>query len=300
MKPIILVAGATGNLGERITRELLTLGAEVRVIVRQSTDTNRTEQLERLGAKVFKVDMSDVNAVAEACKEVLCVVSALAGMRELILDTQSVLLDAAVKAGVPRFIPSDYSLDFTKFHPGENRNLDWRREFHTRLDKLPIKATSIYCGAFMDMLTGQMPMIMFKQKMVIYWGDADYPLSFTSIADTAAFTAHAALDPDTPRSLWIAGDQPSARDLRDIMTALTGKKFRLFRSGGQGFLNVLIRIIRRMAPGENELYPAWQGMQYMSNMIDQRSRLTRLDNDRYPHLKWTNAKELLKAYLAGK
>jgi hypothetical protein len=46
-------------------------------------------------------------------------VSALSGLREVIVDAQKVLLDAAVAASVPRFIPSDYSLDFTEFKDGE-------------------------------------------------------------------------------------------------------------------------------------------------------------------------------------
>ena len=82
------------------------------------------------------------------------------------------------------------------------------------------------------------------------------------------------------------------------MTDLIGKKFRLFRTGGQGFLNVLIKIIRKMSPGENELYPAWQGMQYLSNMIDERSKLDRIDNDRYPNMKWTSARDLMADHLA--
>jgi uncharacterized protein YbjT (DUF2867 family) len=52
MKQIILVAGATGNLGERITRALLAQGAEVRAIVRKGTDLQKKTHLEQLGAKV--------------------------------------------------------------------------------------------------------------------------------------------------------------------------------------------------------------------------------------------------------
>ncbi len=299
MSDIIVVAGATGNLGERITKELLALGAEVRVMVRKSSDSLKTEQLEKLGAKVYRIDTSNVDEVATVCAGASCVVSALAGLRDVVIDAQKVLLDGAMKAGVPRFIPSDYSIDFTPYPAGNNRNLDWRREFHGYLDKAPIKATSIYCGGFADMLTGQMPMIFFKQKLVMYWGHADHPMGLTTIANTAAYTARAALDPNTPRSLWIAGDQPSARDLQKVMTELTGKKFRLMRSGGQGFLNVLIKIIRKLAPGENELYPAWQGMQYMSYMIDERSKLSHIDNDRYPDIQWTTARDVLAAHLAG-
>ncbi len=50
--------------------------------------------------------------------------SALNGLREVTVDRQGVLLDGAVRAGVPRFISSDYSADFTKTPPGGNRNLD--------------------------------------------------------------------------------------------------------------------------------------------------------------------------------
>ena len=48
-----------------------------------------------------------------------------------------------------------------------------------------------------------------------------------------------------------------------------------------------------MAPGKNELYSAWQGMQYMHNIIDKRNTIEKLDNDRYPGLKWTSVAELL-------
>jgi hypothetical protein len=47
---------------------------------------------------------------------------------------------------------------------------------------------------------------------------------------------------------------------------VTGKEFRLFRAGGLGMLGTLIKVARTVAPGEKELYPAWQGMQYMRNI----------------------------------
>ena len=54
----------------------------------------------------------------------MCLVSALAGLRETVIDAQKIILDAAVEANVPRFIPSDYSIDFTNLKEGQNRNLD--------------------------------------------------------------------------------------------------------------------------------------------------------------------------------
>ena len=222
-------------------------------------------------------------------------VSALQGLRDVIVEAQTALLDAAIKADVPRFIPSDYSIDFTKFPAGENRNLDLRREFHKRLDETSISATTIYNGAFAELLTGQMPLIFFKFKRILYWGNPDQRMDFTTMDDTATFTARAALDPSTPRFLRIAGDQLSARDLTVLVSEVTGTKFKLFRAGSLGSLGVLIRVARTAAPAEKQLFPAWQGMQYMHNMFDGRAKLEPLDNDRYPSISWTTVRDVLSA-----
>ena len=292
---IIVVAGATGNLGGRIAKALLERGASVRALVRHGAARDKLERLQELGVAIASVDFSSASQVALACSGASCLVSALAGLRDVIVEAQTVLLDAAITAGVPRFIPSDYSIDFTKFPPGENRNLDLRREFHQRLDKASIRATTIFNGAFAEMLTGQMPLILFKRKRVLYWGDADQRMDFTTIGDTAAFTACAALDPSTPRFLRIAGDQLSARELAAVVSAVTGKNFRLFRAGGLRMLGTLIKVARTVAPGGKELYPAWQGMQYMRNMFDGRAKLEPLDNDRYPRIRLTTVRDVLSA-----
>jgi nucleoside-diphosphate-sugar epimerase len=293
----IVIAGATGNLGGRIARALRERGTRVTALVRHGTARNKLERLLELGVTIASVDFTSTSEVIRACSRTSCVVSALQGLRDVIVDTQTVLLDAAIKADVPRFIPSDFSIDFTRLPPGGNRNLDLRRDFHERLDKTSITATTIFNGAFADMLTGQMPLILFRLKRVLYWGDADQRMDFTTVDDTAAFTASAALDSSTPRFLRIAGDQLSARELTAVVSEVTGTEFRLFRAGGLAALGTLIKIARAVAPGETELYPVWQGMQYMRNMFDGRARLEPLDNDRYPGIRWTTARDLLSARL---
>jgi nucleoside-diphosphate-sugar epimerase len=292
-EPTIVVAGATGNLGGRIARALRERGARVRALVRPSTAQDKIERLRDLGVAIASIDLNNDSQVTQACSGASCVVSALQGLREVIVETQTVMLGAAIKAGVPRFIPSDYSIDFTKIAPGENRNLDLRRDFHERLAKASISATTIFNGAFADMLTGQMPLILFKLRRVLYWGNSDQRMDFTTIDDTATFTASAALDPSAPRILRIAGDQLSARELAGVASEVTGKKFRLFRAGGLGMLGALIKVARMVAPAEREVFPAWQGMQYMRNMFDGRAKLEPLDNDRYPGMRWATTRDVL-------
>ena len=296
MKKIIVVVGASGNLGERIVGYLTNKEVEIRAIVREPTNSVRIQRLEHLGAKVYQVDMQEISEMTEVCRGASCVVSALAGLSSSIIDIQKMVLEAAIAAGVPRFIPSDYSLDFTHFSHGENRNLDLRRVFHEYLDKSNIAATSIFNGAFMDMLTNEMPLILFKQKMVLYWGDADHRLSFTTIDNTAEYTANVALEDSSPRYLRIAGDQLSPKEIRAIITDISQTKYRLFKAGGPKLLSGLIKVARFFEPGDNVLYPAWQGMQYMRNMIDERAILKKIDNDRYPNIQWTSIQSLLSEY----
>ncbi|SDF73088.1 Uncharacterized conserved protein YbjT, contains NAD(P)-binding and DUF2867 domains [Dyadobacter soli] len=289
----IVVAGATGHLGTLIVKELLARHAHVKALVRKDTPLSKTAPLEKAGAMVIPVDYQNTVTLTEALRDAQCVISALSGLREVIVDMQSDLLKAALNAGVPRFIPSDYCIDYQKLPNGSNRNLDLRREFAVIIDNTPIHTTSILNGMFTDLLKDQAPLILPKLKRVIYWGDADQPMDFTTIANTAAFTAAAALDSQAPRFLRIAGEVATIRDLQRAASRAYGKEFGLWRIGGLGFLATMIRIMRTIAPAREEVFPPWQGMQYLHNMLSGLPKLEPLDNARYPEIKWTTVREVL-------
>jgi putative NADH-flavin reductase len=92
---IIILAGATGNLGGRIARAILQRGANVRAIVRHNSDPGKVEELRKWGMSIAKVDLNNVTEVTGACSDGSCVISALSGLRDVIVDTQTLLLDAA-------------------------------------------------------------------------------------------------------------------------------------------------------------------------------------------------------------
>jgi nucleoside-diphosphate-sugar epimerase len=293
MKNKILVAGGTGDLGFRIIKALRERGADVVGVVRHSSDAEKVTALESLGAEVIKVDMTSVADLTKACQKVSCVLSALAGLRDVIVDGQSVLLDAAIAAGVPRFIPSDYSSDFTQLPESENRNFDLRKEFHKKLDAASISATSIMNGAFTDILAYNTPFYNVKAKTVAYWGDdPNFKVDFTSKDDTAAFTAAVSMDDTTPEILRIASFQISANELVSMATDLKKTEFKLVPMGSLDDLSAYNKRERAANPqGENELYPKWQGSQYMHSMFSAQNKP--LDNNRYPELTWTKADEVL-------
>ena len=287
MKTTILLAGVTGTLGGLIVEALVKNGANVRAIVRTGSDKSRLEKLLDQGVQIVEATYNDHQSLVSACREIECVVSALAGLREVVVDAQRLLLNAAVEAKVERFIPSDFSTDFTKLPEAENRNFDLRKEFKQLLDQADIKPTSIFNGAFAEMLTYNIPFLDHKNKTVAYWEKADWKVDFTSMKNTAAFTAAAAQDQTSPRYLRIASFQISAREMA-IATGYTLKDMGTLES--LDAFNIRERAAH--PEGENELYAKWQQSQYMHSMFSSRNEL--LDNNRYPGINWSAVDDYIK------
>jgi uncharacterized protein YbjT (DUF2867 family) len=296
----IAVAGVSGHLGQRIAKELGNRGIDVVALVRTKAQADQiSKSLPNITPAL--VDYSVPHSLDVALEGAKCVVSALSGLSNVIIDAQTNLAEAAVRVGVNRFIPSDFSVDFRGLtKDGTNRNLDLRRTFQTRIDTMPIKATSILNGAFMDMLTGQMPVILSAFRRIFCVGDPTQKFDFTSLDDTARYTACAAIDEDAPRWLKIAGDQLSAQDLAELMTTLTGKNFRVFQPTSLTTFDRMITLTKFMTPKSNALYPPWQGMQYLRDMASGSVAMTNLDNNRYGQFRFRSAKDLMSAHLNGK
>lgn len=297
MSSTILVAGATGDLGRRIVRELLSHDVRLRVLTRPGTGTAEALFGDNDRIEIVTAAYSDHTALVSALDGVDVVLSAVSGTRPVIIDAQRALLRAAVSAGTPRFIPSDYSADYRPITPGSNRNFELRREFAADLDAAPIRTTSILNGMFTDLLTGEAPLILFDRRRVLFWSSADQVLDFTTKDDVARVTARAAVDDDAPRTVEVAGTQVSARDVSRTMTELTGTPFKLQWAGTAGTLSAMSRIMRRVSGTSDETFPAWQGMQYFASMFSGQAKLRHVDNERYGPHTWTGVRDVIQAHL---
>jgi hypothetical protein len=107
------------------------------------------------------------------------------------------------------------------------------------------------------------------------------------------------MDEAAPRILRIAGETVSPVDLARIMTKVTGQRYATLRVGSIGALSAMIAITRQLSPASDAPFPAWQGMQYLRDMMSGRGKLHPLDNDRYGVRAWTGAHEVLEETHAG-
>ena len=160
-----------------------------------------------------------------------------------------------------------------------------------------MKATSIFNGCFTDILQYNTPMLNLKDKSVGYWGDkADWKLDFTTMDDTAAFTAEVALDDASPRDLQIASFQISPNMILADVKEASNKDFSIRKlSSVEDFWSSIKKQRADNPAGENELYANWQGGQYMYSMFT--TQHEHLANDRYPNLTWTSSLDYIKTFV---
>jgi hypothetical protein len=55
----------------------------------------------------------------------------------------------------------------------------------------------------------------------------------------------------------------------------------------------MIGITKTFLPKPKDVFPPWQGMQYLYNMYTGLPKLHPLDNNRYPGMHWTSVKKVL-------
>ncbi|MEO6154070.1 MAG: NmrA family protein, partial [Croceibacterium sp.] len=70
--------------------------------------------------------------------------------------------------------------------------------------------------------------------------------------------------------------------------------------GTIALLSTMIAFTKRIAPGEQEVFPPWQGMQYMRDQFSGDAKLQKLDNDRYSELSWTSFEAIIVARQAAR
>ena len=99
----VALAGASGNLGPAILDQLLAVDFTVTILTRAESKSTFPS-----GVKVVPVDYDSLDSLTSALKGHDAFVSTLASTA---LDVQIRLIDAAIAAGVKRFIPSEFGSD---------------------------------------------------------------------------------------------------------------------------------------------------------------------------------------------
>lgn len=195
-KKHVAVIGATGQIGTPLTNGLLTLGHDVTVITRERNARNSAKlaQFEKQGAKIVEcADMYDVDAMANILQGIDTLVASVPGSKEIIQKSEPIWLAAAVKAGVERFVPTEFGSHTQAVEMGDGEIFDQKKRFHDLLMNSGIGWTLYYNGGIFDYF---LPNLRFFRKITTF-GNLELPIYTHDIEDIGYLAAMAVTDERT-------------------------------------------------------------------------------------------------------
>lgn len=229
MTTTVLIAGATGMLGNRISAHLLDQpDVAVRLLLRKApSDPVKARAVEALvapGAVEVPGDVTDPESLDAATAGADVVVSALQGGPEIIVDGQVALAESAARHAVRRFLPSDFAIDLFAAPKGAPQ-FDLRRRAATAVEALPMQVVHVLNGAFMDMMLDPATagIVNLEDGTATLWGTGDEPFDLTTVEDTARFTARLATDPaDVSGVRYLSGARTTFNTIIGETERITG------------------------------------------------------------------------------
>jgi len=236
---MILVVGATGNLGGTVTRMLLAQGQPVRILARSQSNY---QPLVDAGAQVVLGDLKELSSLDAACEGVETVIttanSAARGGEDnaqtVDLEGNRHLIDVAKAAGVKQFIFVS-ALLADPHSPVPFMQAKGQTEDYLRESGIPytILAPNGYMEIWIGMVVG-MPALMGQPVTIVGGGRRKH--SFISVGDVAVFILDVIGNPAAiNQKLLLGGPQPlSFRDAVTIYERVLGHQIQ----------------VRSVAPGE--------------------------------------------------
>ena len=217
---MLLVVGATGSLGTRITNGLIERGRPVRVLVRPGSEHGA---LAGAVAEVAIGNLKDPPSLERACRGVQTVITTASASRRGDDSIENVdlqgnlnLIDAAARAGVRHLILTS-TLGASESSPVSLFRAKAAAE--ARLRNSGLTWTVLQPNAFMDVWFGMLiEMPLFSGQPVSLVGESRRRHSFVAEQDVAAF-ALAAVDHSAAMNATVLIGGPEALTLRDAVRA---------------------------------------------------------------------------------
>ncbi|KAI9666112.1 MAG: hypothetical protein M1821_004047 [Bathelium mastoideum] len=218
----VAVAGASGNLGPSVVDQLLKAGFSVSALTRQNSNSTPPS-----GVKAIPVDYTSVDSLTAALKGHDAVVSTL---NPDVVD-QTPIIDAAIAAGVSRYLPSEFGCDTLNANvrklpvfAAKAKTVDYISQ---KAKEGKISYTLVITGPFLDWCLPTPFLVNFEGPVADIFDGGDNKVSTTMLADIGRAVAGVLKHPAETenRAVYVESAAVSQNQLLAIASKVTGKKF---------------------------------------------------------------------------
>jgi len=229
---MILVAGATGQLGSEIVKRLLDRGQKVRALARPTSDPGKTGALEKAGAEIARGDLKDADSLRTACEGVRTVISTVSmigtgreGDSFAATDSAGTrqLIDAARAAGAEQFI----FVSFDTSRSPEAPITAAKRDVEEYLKRSGMSYTILHPSLFMESWLGPMLFADPAAATVKVYGAGTHKMRYVATADVAELAVQCVDNPAASNAVIpFGGPEPiSQLDAVKLFEEEFGKPF---------------------------------------------------------------------------
>ncbi|KAF5664725.1 2-hydroxyisoflavone reductase [Fusarium heterosporum] len=226
----VAVVGGSGLLGSKVVSSLLNAGFQVTAITRNESKATFPDNV-----VVKRVDITSVDSVKEALTGLDAVVSTVATAAT---GNQKVIIDAAVSARVPRFIPSEFGIPsrenrdtkIGRLLAAKVKNTDYLIELAGKHDWF--SWTGLSSGLFLDAgLRNERAFVNIKDRKfrLVDSGNEPYSTSTLSFIGDAVAAILKKPEETANQYLNIAGVTTTQNEVLRMVEDITGDKFEVSR-----------------------------------------------------------------------
>ncbi|KAJ4112191.1 hypothetical protein NW768_011770 [Fusarium equiseti] len=197
MTLLVGLAGITGQFGQLLASKLLSNNQDVSI---RGFCRNQTKVDEHLASssqiEIIEGGAYDRERAAKFVKGCDIVVCCYLGDDDLMIEGQKVLIDACEDEKVPRYMASDWCLDYTKLEFGQLFTKDPMKRVKAYLEtKEFVNGVYVLIRAFLEVFfSPYFGIYDSKTNTFSHWGEPGVLFECTSYGNTAEFTAQAILD----------------------------------------------------------------------------------------------------------
>ncbi|KAI1387925.1 nmrA-like family protein [Hypoxylon trugodes] len=287
------IAAITGKFARELTSFLLKNPAIT--IKGYCRDPSKVPESFFSKVSIVKGDAFDTSAIRSFVSGCDVVVCCYLGDAKLMVNGQTTLIDACAAEGVPRYVASDWSIDYTKLELGQLFPKDPMIRVKAYLDAQDkVKGVHVLVGMFMDMAFSQAFQVYDPASSTLkYWGTGDEIWEATTYRNAAEFTAAVVADKDAVGVKKLVGGRATFKEISGAFERAYGEKPKLERQGSADDLFKRMHELRQSNP-QNIFSYLFLFFQYY--MINGQTLLgPNLDNHKYPQVKPVSWEDYLKS-----
>lgn len=269
---MLLLCGASGDLGGRVARRLSERGADLRVLARPGAVGAAPAAAP--GAEVVPGDLRDAASLRTAVGNVQTVVATATAMGRALggerLDVRAVdghgmlaLVDAAERAGAERFVYVAYaglSDEAARRYPLAAA----KRAVEGRLERSSMRSVIVRPDQFQEIWLSPLTQFDWPRGRVAVFGHGETHTRYVGVDDVAEAVARVALAADPPARIEFGGpDALTRREAAALFEQVSGRAFRT-RRVPRPVLSAGMRVLRRPRPHLASV----MGLAYFADLAD--------------------------------